>query len=110
MGRSKDNERLVLECKFGKLVCEVVRDDEDYKEFAIDLYRNDGKAVQVCVVGTDEGKLHVADWMKPEQQIEAVRNFRMVHVSLWDGDDQDCCKVHYVEPYGDGWWGEETVS
>ena len=109
MGRSKDNERIVLPCKFGKLVCEVVRDDESYKEFVIDLYRDDGKAVQICVVGTDEGELFVADWMKPERRIEAARNHRMVHVDLWDGDEQDCSGRHYVEPYGDGWYGEETI-
>ena len=43
MGRKQSNERIVLPCKFGKLVCEVVSNDDEYKEFAIDLYRNDGK-------------------------------------------------------------------
>ena len=95
MGRSKDNERLVLDTKFGKLVCEVVRDDDDYREFAIDLYRNDGKAVQVCVVGTNE--------------YDEVSGDDMVHVNLWDGEHEDCCATHHVKPFGDGWWGEEEA-
>ena len=97
MGRNRDNERMVLECKFGKLVCEVVRYDEDYREFAIDLYRNDGKVTQVCVVGTYES----AAWTEVGDD--------KVHVDLWDGESEDCCKRHYVEPYGDGYWGEETI-
>jgi hypothetical protein len=107
MGRSNDNERLVLECKFGKLVCEVVRDDDEYKEFAIDLHRNDGKVVQVCVVGTNEGDPFLADWMTLKQKIEAERNSHMVHIDLWDGDDQDCCGRFHTKPFGDGWCEEE---
>lgn len=96
MGRGQGNERIVLPCKFGKLVCEVMRDDDDYREFAIDLYRNDGKAVQVCVVGTDErgGDLDGVD---------------KVHIYMYDGENEDCCGQHFVEPFGDGWWGEETI-
>ena len=97
MGRGQDNERIELPCKFGTLVCEVVRDDEDYKEFAIDLYRNDGKAVQVCVVGTNE---------------HDVGNFfdkTCVHVDLWNGEDEDSDGRHYTEPFGEGYWGEETL-
>lgn len=97
MGRGQENERMVLECKFGKLVCEVVRDDEEYKEFAIDLYRNDGKAVQVCVVGTNErDQGHFFDKT-------------CIHVDLWNGEDQDCDSRHYTESFGNGWWGEETI-
>ncbi|MBQ9000487.1 MAG: hypothetical protein IJ087_01385 [Eggerthellaceae bacterium] len=95
MGRSNDNERLVLPCKFGKLVCEVVRDDDEYKEFAIDLHRNDGKVVQVCVVGTNE--------------YDECNGDDKVHVNLWDGEREDSCGVHHIEPYGDGWWGEEEI-
>jgi len=95
MGREQDNERMVLDTKFGKLVCEVMVDSEDYKEFAIDLYRNDGKAVQVCVVGTYE--------------YDKASDGDKVHVNLWDGENVDCCATHHVEPYGNGWWGEETL-
>ena len=105
MGRSNDNERIVLPCKFGKLVCEVVRDDEEYKEFAIDLYRNDGKAVQVCVVGTDEWEWHEPNLATPMEK----RQHDMVHINYWDGEDEDCYGQHFVEPYGDGWWGKETI-
>ena len=45
MGKNEDDERIVLPCKFGKLVCEVVRDDDECKELAIDLYRDDGMAL-----------------------------------------------------------------
>lgn len=105
MGRSKDNERIVLPCKFGKLVCEVVRDDDEYKEFAIDLYRDDGKVVQVCVIGTDEYELRES----ANRSTERTKQHDMVHVHVWDGDSQDCHWSTYVEPYGDGWWGEETI-
>lgn len=98
MGRGQENGRLVLDCKFGKLVCEIVRADEDYREFAVDLYRNDGKVVQVCVVGTYESDV----WE------EAIGEDK-VHVDLWNGEDEDCCDRHYVEPFGGGWWGEETL-
>lgn len=105
MGRGQDNERMVLECKFGKLVCEVVRNDDEYKEFAIDLYRNDGKAVQVAVIGTDEYEM----W-KPERLNHIERKqHSMVHVYYWDGEDEDCYGQHFVEPFGDGWWGEEEA-
>lgn len=107
--RHGDAKRIELPCKFGMLVCECVRDDEDYKEFAIDLYRNDGKVVQVCVVGTNEGELFLADWMKPEQRAEAARIHRMVHVNLWDGESEGCRGIHYVEPFGEGWWGEASA-
>lgn len=95
MGRGQMNDRLVLDTKFGKLVCEVVRDDE-YKEFAIDLYRNDGKAVQVAVIGTDEGG--------------GDTDMDRIHTYLWDGenaDGPDAC--YYTEPFGEGWWGEEEA-
>ena len=105
MGRSKDNERLVLPCKFGKLVCEVVRDDDEYKEFAIDLYRNDGKVVQVCVVGTCEYGLPEGC----EQTNAQERHYNTVHVDYWNGEDEDCYGSQHVEPYGDGWWGEEGL-
>lgn len=105
MGRGQQNERIVLPCKFGKLVCEVVRDDDEYKEFAIDLYRNDGKAVQVCVVGTCEYEPPADAEPTPMQ----AKQHDMVHVDYWDGEDEDCCGVHYVEPFGDGWWGEEKA-
>jgi len=89
-----DIERLELPCKFGTLVCEIARDDEAYKEFAIDLHRNDGKIVQVCVVGTD--KLH-----------DKYGNERSVHIYMYDGDDQDVARSFYTNPFGDGWYGEE---
>ena len=105
MGRSKDNERLVLPCKFGKLVCEVVRDDDEYKELAIDLYRDDGKVVQVCVVGTDEYELY-----KPERlSYMDKKRHDMVHIYYYDGEDPDVYGQQFVEPYGDGWWGEEEI-
>lgn len=109
MGRNEDNERIVLPCKFGKMVCEVVRDDESYKELAIDLYRNDGKAVQVCVVGTrDDGYEDLASFT-PEQNARIRRYHDTVHVALFDGENGDPCGEHLVEPFGDGWWGEETL-
>ena len=45
------DECMVLETKFGKLVAWVVRNDEDFKEFAIDLIGNDGKEYQVACNG-----------------------------------------------------------
>ena len=109
MGRDQDNERIVLDTKFGKLVCEVVRDDEDYKEFAIDLYRNDGKAVQVCVVGTDEHEWERTDWFDDETNRKFEEQNGKVHIYMSDGESQDCEGSWYVEPYGEGWWGEETI-
>ena len=95
MGRSKDNERIVLPCKFGKLVCEVVRDDEDYKEFAIDLHRSDGKEYQVAVIGTNESS------------DDPHFNDDMVHVYAWDGQHEDCSYHVYMDPSGDGWYFDQ---
>lgn len=98
MGRSKDNDRLVLHTKFGKLVCEVMRDDADYKEFAIDLYRKDGKAVQILVVGTDE------------YTDDPCTSSNKVHTYIYDGEDADVAADFYTEPFGDGWWTDEPVE
>lgn len=105
MGRGQMNNRLALECKFGKLVCEVVRDDDEYKELAIDLYRNDGKAVQVAVIGTDEYEL----WKPERLSYTEKKQHDMVHIFYYDGESVDCCGQHFVEPFGNGWWGEEEA-
>lgn len=94
MGRSEENERMVLDTKFGKLVCEVMSDG-DYKEFAIDLVRPDGRAYQVAVVGTNE---HSDD---PHY------NDDMVHVYTWDGQYEDCAEQFYMDPNGEGWYAKE---
>lgn len=109
MSRSKDNKRMVLECKFGKLVCDVMRDDDEYKEFAIDLYRNDGKVVQVCVVGTVESEHEYCDAFSADANRELAKYHGMVHTCLYDGEDPDSCQRLYTEPYGGGWWGEEEA-
>ena len=92
MGRSNDNERMVLECKFGKLVCEVVRDDDEYKEFAIDLISTDGKEYQIAVIGTNE----CGD--------DPHYNDDMVHVYVWNGHSDDCCSQFYMDPHGEGYY------
>ena len=101
--------KLSLACKFGVLTCEVLNSNEEYAEFAIDLHRKDGKVVQVCVVGTVEG-----DW-EPNPTLPREWNEHMeeyvskIHVDLWDGVSEDMLdEVHYVEPFGDGWYGEEN--
>lgn len=85
------DEALVLDTKFGKLVCWKVRDDEDYKEFAIDLIANDGKEYQVATIGTNEGfnDLHCDN---------------LVHIYAWDGHYEDCAGELYMDPHGDGWY------
>ena len=99
MGNNAKN-RIELPCKFGTLVCEVTRADEDYREFSIDLVRNDGHEVQIACIGTnenDEGLSLFSD--------EELRQYRdMVHVYLWNGESQDCCGEHYVAPFGDGYY------
>lgn len=99
MARDGVASKLELKCKFGKLVCSVVRDDGYYREFAIDLYRDDGKMTQVCVVGTNEDDSGL-DLLSLAERI----NYRdRVHVFLYDGENMDSCGEHYVEPYGEGW-------
>ena len=95
MGRSKDNESMVLECKFGKLVCEVMRDDEDYREFAIDLIADDGKKYQVAVIGTNE------------RGDDSDFNDDMVHVYAWNGRQEDCAADFYMDPHGDGYYCDQ---
>ena len=96
MGRFTLTERmdecLVLETKFGKLVCWKVRDDEDYREFAIDLIGNDGREYQVATIGTCENS------------DDPHFNDDMVHVYTWDGQHEDCAGQLYMNPHGDGWY------
>lgn len=90
MGRGQSNQRIELPCKFGTLVAEVVRDDEDYREIAVDLMRSDGKGYQVAVIGTDEHP-------------EGPPN---VHVHLWDGEHEETETVWRMNPDGNGFFCE----
>lgn len=95
MTRFKDfdvQEKLVLDTKFGRLVCWKVRDDEDYKEFSIDLIANDGREYQVACIGTNEGSN------------DPHFNDDMVHVYAWNGQHEDCADQLYMDPHGDGWY------
>lgn len=85
-------DTLVLETKFGKLVCWKVRDDEDYKEFSIDLIANDGKEYQVATIGTNEGS------------DDPHYNDDMVHAYIWNGQHPDDPADFYMDPHGDGWY------
>ena len=86
------SEKLELQTKFGTLVAWVVRDDEDYKEFAIDLIANDGKEYQVACIGTDE------------YSDDPHYNDDKVHIYTWDGHDPDCCHQEYMDPNGEGYY------
>ena len=85
-------DKLVLETKLGKLVCWKVRDDEGYKEFAIDLIANDGKEYQVATIGTNEGS------------DDPHFNDDMVHAYIWDGQHPDDPEQFYMDPHGDGFY------
>ena len=87
------DECLVLETKFGKLVAWVVRDDEDFKEFAIDLIGNDGKEYQVACIGTEERDFG-----------DGFECSRFIHSYLWDGHHPDDIESYYMDPHGDGWY------
>ena len=96
MGRFTLTERiedaLVLETKFGKLVCWKVRDDEDYREFSIDLIASDGKEFQVATIGTCENS------------DDPHFNDDMIHIYGWNGQNQDCSDQLYMDPHGDGYY------
>lgn len=86
------NDTLVLETKFGKLVCWKVRDDEEYKEFAIDLMANDGREYQVATIGTIE-------WSNDPHY-----NDDMMHAYIWNGQHPEDPASFFMDPHGDGWY------
>lgn len=86
------DDALVLETKFGKLVCWKVRDDEDYKEFSIDLIGNDGREFQVATIGTCENS------------DDPHFNDDMIHAYIWDGQHPDDIESFYMDPHGDGYY------
>jgi len=96
MGRFTLTERfgdsLVLDTKFGKLICWKVRDDDEYKEFSIDLIANDGKEYQVATIGTNESS------------DDPHYNDDMVHAYIWDGQHEDVAADFYMDPNGDGYY------
>ena len=91
VGRLAD-EKMVLDTKFGKLVCWKVRDDEDYREFSIDLIANDGKEYQVATIGTNE----CSD--------DPHFNDDRIHVYVWGGQHPEDPEEFYMDPHGDGWY------
>jgi len=86
------DECLVLETKFGKLLCWKVRDDAEYKEFSIDLIANDGKEYQVACIGTNE------------QGDDPCFGDDRIHVHVWDGQRPDDIESFYMDPCGDGFY------
>ena len=85
-------EKLELDTKFGRLVCWMVRDDEDYKEFAIDLVTHDGREYQVATIGTNEGS------------DDPHFNDDMIHAYIWDGQHEEEPRQLYMDPHGDGYY------
>lgn len=92
---------VVLDCKFGEIVCEVVRSDEDYRELEVDLVRPDGRAYQVCIVGTNENEDGL-QFMDPPARERYRDN---LHIHYWDGHDEDQCDEGiFLDPEGEGFY------
>lgn len=86
------SEKVQLNCKFGKLVCWKSREDEDYREFSIDLIAEDGREYQVATIGTNE------------YSDDPHFNDDKVHIYLWDGQRSEDPSWQYMDPHGDGWY------
>jgi len=97
-------DSLVLDTKFGKLVCWKVRDDEEYKEFSIDLIANDGKEYQVATIGTDEHGFYESPFLSKECIEKLRKRHASIHTYLWDGNGEDSCESFFMDPHGDGYY------
>lgn len=98
------DEKLELHTKFGRLVCWKVRDDEEYKEFEIDLVTDDGREYQVACIGTNERDYEPFGGFTDKVDETLEKQSRMVHVFAWDGNDEDCTELLYMDPHGDGYY------
>ena len=101
---SQVGQKMVLETKLGKLVCWVVRDDEEYKEFAVDLIAKDGREYQVATIGTNEYPFYASPFLEGERLEESRRRHDCVHIYTWDGHDTDSTGDLYMDPTGDGYY------
>lgn len=70
-----------LDCCYGKLVARIFYDDESYREICIDLVKEDGRKVQLAVIGTNERE--------------------NLHAYIWDGDNEDVAWSHEINPDGE---------
>ena len=81
---SKQGKRLEVPCAFGTLVAEQAGDPGIYDEIEIDLIDNEGRMMQLVVVGTSKYDTDIDG--NPE-----------LHTYVWDGSDESANLIVYPD-------------
>lgn len=102
-----DGPSLVVRCGGGSLIAYAVGDPGLYSEIAVDFVSDDGKAMQLAVIGRDE----CDEW----DAFPAPEGYQPMHVYAYDGIEEGVQSTQYVTVdalkgnwYYDARFGEEA--
>ena len=92
LGRNKyGGTELMVRCKDGWLVAEPSGDPGIYDEIAVFLRTDDGRELQLAVVGRDEQE-ELYGYMRQDEP-----DWQPMHVYTFDGRDDDVSQWQYVK-------------
>lgn len=88
--------QLVLKCKGGYLVAYPSGDPGIFDEINVVFVADDGRLLQLAIVGRDEEK---GDWRSDE-----VPDYQPMHVYAFDGVDEEVQSIQYVTVNDNSYW------